>query len=278
MDGKLKIALGEVQKTLLYPLWGRAREYEAANPLIRDAYAHDIVSKLDFDFGNLHDMPVHLQINSAVRAHNFDAELRKLIHQYPDATVVNIGAGLDTTFQRVDNGRIFWYDLDLQDTIALRRQLVPEGERNRVIAKSVFDRSWFKDVQVRGSKVIFMAAGVLAYFTGHDIRKLFLDLAGEFPGSDIVFETYSRAMLWLSDLRDKVRDSSHDDDKISSSICWTLNSTKVFTEWSDRISVVEEYPFYSRVNLSDHWDTRYLVPIRLITFLKGVHMVHLRFS
>jgi O-methyltransferase involved in polyketide biosynthesis len=278
MNGKLKIALGEVQKTLLYPLWGRARESQAENPLIRDVYAHEIVSKLDFDFSNIHNMPVHLQINSAVRAHNFDTELHKLIAQYPDATVVNIGAGLDTTFKRVDNGRIFWYDLDLQDTIALRHQLVPEGERNRFIAKSVFDLSWFKDVQVRGSKVIFMAAGVLAYFTGHDIRKLFLDIAQEFPDSDIVFETYSRAMLWLSDLRGKMHDSGNDNDKITGNICWTLNSSKVFTEWSDRISIVEEYPFYSRVNLSDHWDTRYLVPIRLITFLKGLHMVHLRFS
>jgi O-methyltransferase involved in polyketide biosynthesis len=278
MNGKLKIALGEVQKTLLYPLWGRARESQAENPLIRDVYAHEIVSKLDFDFSDIHNMPVHLQINSAVRAHNFDTELRKLITQYPDATIVNIGAGLDTTFQRVDNGRIFWYDLDLQDTIALRHQLVPEGERNRLIAKSVFDLSWFNDVQVRGSKVIFMAAGVLAYFTGHDIRKLFLDIAQEFPDSDIVFETYSRAMLWLSDLRGKIRDSNNDNDKIIGNICWTLNSSKIFTEWSDRISIVEEYPFYSRVNLSDHWDTRYLVPIRLITFLKGLHMVHLRFS
>jgi O-methyltransferase involved in polyketide biosynthesis len=223
-------------------------------------------------------MPVHLQINSAVRAHNFDTELRKLIAQYPEATIINIGAGLDTTFQRVDNGHIFWYDLDLPDTIALRRQLIPEGERNRFIAKSVFDRSWFSDVEVRGSRVIFMAAGVLAYFTSHDIRKLFLDLSGEFPNSDIVFETYSRAMLWLSSLRGKRQDGKDNDESITHAICWTLNSSKIFTEWSDRISIVEEYPFYSRVNLSDHWDTRYLAPIKLITFLKGVHMVHLRFS
>jgi O-methyltransferase involved in polyketide biosynthesis len=277
MDGKLKIALGDVQMTLLYPLWGRAREYEAENPLIRDAYAHTIVNKLDFDFERIHEMPVHLQINSAVRAHNFDTELRKLIAQYPKATIVNIGAGLDTTFQRVDNGHIFWYDLDLPDTIALRRQLIPEGERNRVIAKSVFDRSWFNDVEVRGSKVIFMAAGVLAYFTAPDIRRLFLDLTDEFSNSDIIFETYSRAILWLSSLRGNMEDGKGDD-SITRNISWTINSSKTFTEWSDRISIAEEYPFYSRVNLSDHWDARYLVPIKLITFLKGVHMVHLRFS
>lgn len=278
MEGKLKIALGDIQKTLLYPLYGRAREYEAKNPLVKDAYAHAIVDKLDFDFEKIHEMPVDLQINSAVRAHNFDTELRKLIAQYPDATIVNIGAGLDTTFQRVDNGQIFWYDLDLADTMALRRELIPEGKRNRLIAKSVFDLSWFHDVKVRGSKVIFMAAGVLAYFSTHDIRKLFVDLAAEFTNSDMVFETYSRAMLWLSDMRNKMQQDKNNEDSVSRNICWTLNSSKTFTAWSDRISIVEEYPFYSRVNLSDHWDTRHLMPIHLITLLKGVNMVHLRFS
>jgi len=277
MDGKLKIALGAVQKTLLYPLWGRAREFQSKNPLVRDAHAYAIVNRLDFDFEKIHEMPVQLQINSAVRAYNFDAELRKLIARYPDATIVNIGAGLDTTFQRVDNGQIFWYDLDLPDTIMLRQQLIPEGERNRVIAKSVFDRSWFADIQVRRTKVIFIAAGVLAYFSAHDIRKLFLDLIAEFPNSDIVFETYSRAIRWLSNLRSK-QQNDRDDEAITGTIGWTINSTRVFTEWSNRITIVEEYPFYSRVNLSDHWDKSYLMPIKLITFLKGVHMVHLRFE
>lgn len=275
MDGKLKVALGEVQRTLLYPLWGRAKEFEAANPLIRDSYAHDIVGKLDFNFGTTHNTPVHLQITSAVRAHNFDTAIQKLVARYPDATIVNLGAGLDTTFQRVDNGQIFWYDLDLADAIALRRQFIPEGDRNRFIIKSVLDRGWFDEVKVRGSKVIFMAAGLFSYFAGDDIRKLFLDMAHAFPGSEIIFETYSRAMLWLSSLGEKNDDSSYD--KIIRNISWTINSTKTLTDWSDRIAVVEEYPFYSRVDLSKHWDAKYLVPIRLITFLKGVNMVHLKF-
>jgi hypothetical protein len=37
----------------------------------------------------------------------------KYIERYPEATVINIGAGLDTTFSRVANGKMRWYDLDL---------------------------------------------------------------------------------------------------------------------------------------------------------------------
>lgn len=33
----------------------------------------------------------------------------------------NLGCGLDTTFERVDNGLLQWYDLDLPDAVELRK-------------------------------------------------------------------------------------------------------------------------------------------------------------
>jgi O-methyltransferase involved in polyketide biosynthesis len=38
----------------------------------------------------------------------------------PKGTVINLGAGLDDTFSRVDNGRVSWYNLDLPDASACR--------------------------------------------------------------------------------------------------------------------------------------------------------------
>src|SRR5664280_281176 len=112
----------------------------------------------------------HYQVNWATRAYHIDSIIIKIIADFPDATIVNIGAGLDTTFQRIDNGKIFWYDLDLQDTIELRRKLIPESERNRFISKSVLDFTWCKDIEVIRSKVIFIAAGVLCYFDKESVR------------------------------------------------------------------------------------------------------------
>ena len=36
--------------------------------------------------------------------------------------MVELGTGLNTRFERTDNGTAHWIDLDLPDTIALRRQ------------------------------------------------------------------------------------------------------------------------------------------------------------
>ncbi len=46
------------------------------------------------------------------------------IKEQPHASVVNLGAGLDTEFYRIDNGTIRWYDLDLPDVIEIRKQIL----------------------------------------------------------------------------------------------------------------------------------------------------------
>jgi O-methyltransferase involved in polyketide biosynthesis len=275
MNNSIKIELGELQKTLLLPLLGRVMEFDNNNPLVKDKYAHEMIKKLEIDLNLIHNMPALLQINSSIRAYNFDNAILRLIVTYPDATIINIGAGLDTTFQRVDNRKIFWYDLDLEDTIELRRRLIPETERNKFIAKSVFDRSWFNDIKVRGAKIFFIAAGVLAYFKEEKIKPLLLDIIKEFPQSEMEFEIYSKIFLWLNNRAGKKKDDAM---KITGKIQWAPNSARSIAEWDTHISIIDEYPFYSKVKLESHWDKKYLSPIRMIRLINGIRMVHLKFS
>jgi O-methyltransferase involved in polyketide biosynthesis len=272
MNDKVKIDLGEVQSTLLIPLYGRAMDYEKKNSLLNDKYAHDIVEQIDFDFETeFKKMPVQSSIMSAVRAYHLDSALLKFINKYPDVTIVNIGAGLDTTFHRVDNGKIFWYDLDLPDTIALRRQLIPETERNKFIARSVFDRSWFKDIKERRSKVFFMTAGVFVYFYEEEIKSLFMDMIREFPESEIIFEIYSKIFLWLRNRM--IADHKH---SVASRWYWGINSAKVIAKWSDKIQIIDEFPYFSRINLADYWDKKSLSSIKTMNIFKFMKMVYLR--
>ncbi|MEG3847795.1 hypothetical protein QT971_12285 [Microcoleus sp. herbarium19] len=36
--------------------------------------------------------------------------------------IVEIGCGLNTRFERVDNGQVRWFDLDMPDSIAVRKK------------------------------------------------------------------------------------------------------------------------------------------------------------
>ena len=78
--------------------------------------------------------------------------------------MVNIGAGLDAMFYRIDNGLIHWYGLDLPVVIEMRKQLFPEPNRVKCIAKSLLDQSWFEDITYTEDGVFMIADGVLQSF------------------------------------------------------------------------------------------------------------------
>ncbi len=96
----IKINLGEIQSTLLLPLWARARETEKKNPLIYDSYAKDIVAKIDYDFSRFEEGQIrNHQLIWVIRAYSFDNVIRAFLETNRHAVVINIGAGLDTTFR-----------------------------------------------------------------------------------------------------------------------------------------------------------------------------------
>jgi O-methyltransferase involved in polyketide biosynthesis len=270
----IPVELGEVQKTLLIPLWGRAKESEKPNPIVLDPLARQLVSQIDYDFeGQLAKLPSQFLFNCAVRAHHFDTALKAFLAAHPDGTVVNIGAGLDTTFQRVDNGRAVWYDLDLPDSMALRRKLLPEGPRNRIIAKSVFDRSWFRDVKARDAGVFLMAGGVFAYLKEKDIRPLFLDLAREFPGCEIQFEIYAKLMVFIRNVF--LRKGGKGMEPIPK-FRWAVNSAGAIAKWGSVIKVLDEFSFYSRVDLSGLTDPAVIRQVASLQKHQWIKMVRLR--
>jgi O-methyltransferase involved in polyketide biosynthesis len=126
--------LGSVQKTLLLPLWGRAVETRKREPLLVDRAAVEIIGKLDYDFSTIaaNIRPI-TRLAWIARAIHVDRSVRELVARRPRATIVNVGCGLDTTFERVDNGQLSWVDLDLPDVIELRSRLVSQGPRRRSI-------------------------------------------------------------------------------------------------------------------------------------------------
>ena len=79
--------------------------------------------------------------------HFLDRQLKEIIKKHPDTVVVNVGAGFDDRFSRMDNGRILWFDLDLPDAIAARRKAFPERDRVTMIAGSALEKDWCEQVK-----------------------------------------------------------------------------------------------------------------------------------
>ena len=88
-------------------------------------------------------------------------QAKKYLEAHPEATIINLGCGLDGTFRWVDNGLCRGYNIDLPDVINLRNRLLPAGEREENIACDLNDFSWMD--RIDGSDgAVFFAAGVFA--------------------------------------------------------------------------------------------------------------------
>jgi O-methyltransferase involved in polyketide biosynthesis len=201
---KVKVKLSGISATMLGCLLGRAQLSKEHSSLFYDAKAIELVERIDYDF-SASDMPfediwfnISRKINLpefglfTIRAKQFDDKVKAYIAERPYASVINIAAGLDTTFYRVDNGTVHWYDLDLPAVIEIRKQLLPEPDRVTYIAKSLLDPSWFEDVTYTEDGVFMIAGGALGWFEEAQVKQFFSMLADNFPDGEIVFDAMSR--------------------------------------------------------------------------------------
>jgi O-methyltransferase involved in polyketide biosynthesis len=185
--------LGEVQRTLFSPLLARARETVRRRPLLRDPVAVEIVHAVDFNAATYQQGFFGFAV--VIRTLIFDWWVRRFLTSFPAGTVVELGTGLNTRFERTDNGSAHWIDLDLPDTIELRRRFFGDTGRRRMIAASLLDTGWLDEVAQLPGPYFFVSDGVLAYLREEDVTAALSRIAARFPGAVLAFDTVPRRVL-----------------------------------------------------------------------------------
>ena len=193
MEDKHQVRLGAVQETLFIPLAARALETGKKHPVVRDPKAVEMVRSIDYDaakYGRGAGGSV-----TVLRTAIIDFWVRGFLAAHPAATVVEIGTGLNTRFERVDNGQVHWFDLDLPDTIDLRRAFFADTERRRMVAASVLHEDWRPAVAQSRGPYFFVADGVLAYLPEEQVTATLARISEQFPGALIALDTYPKQTL-----------------------------------------------------------------------------------
>ena len=168
-----KIALTGVQETLLLPLWGRAFETKKEKPLLVDKEAVKIIDQIEYDFSRIEQRVNPLsRLSWVARSIYFDQKITDFLKINPDGTIINIGCGLDTTYERVQNGKAKWYELDFPEVIETRKKLINEAPDRVFLPYSVFDQKWYEKVTEK-EHVLIMMAGVIYYFQEEEVKTLF---------------------------------------------------------------------------------------------------------
>lgn len=124
--------------------------------------------------------------------YDFAKEIGWYLEKRPEATVVELGAGLSCLRRQMGNDHNTWVNLDLPDVIACREKYIEPGANELNIACDLTDHIWFDKVPFDPAKgAIFYAAGVLHYFEREQVKALVTGMAECFPGAVFAFDTIS---------------------------------------------------------------------------------------
>nr|WP_185759784.1 class I SAM-dependent methyltransferase [Vibrio pectenicida] len=138
----------QIPAHLLQPLWLRSRESLIDNGLVYDPIAAIACKRCQLAPECMTGDIDQKQLLHATLTQICDERVKHFISQYPDGWIINVGAGLDTRFYRVDNGRCHWIELDVTENLIWRQKLFHKSERYQHICGHVDDLSWLEQLPI----------------------------------------------------------------------------------------------------------------------------------
>ncbi|AJQ96102.1 class I SAM-dependent methyltransferase [Gynuella sunshinyii] len=225
---KIKIQLGSVQETLLIPLFGRAESTRQRSGLINDPIAVTIVNRLDYDFSKWQS--AFGLVGSNIRTRMMDEEVATFLSRYPDGTVIEIGCGLNTRYERLDNGRARWIEIDLPDSMKLRRQFFNNTARRTMLSASVMETDWLNAVAKARPPYCFISEAAMIYLDNHQVQQAIEQIGQRFSGAWFITDTASSTMVVRQDQHDIMKNMSRE-----SWFRWQCDEPESLRDWGLRL-------------------------------------------
>lgn len=186
-----------VSETLLIPLYAQWRENRRRRPVLRDDKVDDIVVRLKPDFSKF--MPTTIErLLVVLRKRVIDGIVAEHMRRNRGrALVINLGCGLCSRFDRLDDGKVTWIDIDLPAVEPVWRQAFRGYDpRRRFIQGSVEQEDLFETLEVpEGAVPLVILEGVSMYLSQDKMRGLAGRIAARFPGALFVFDLLAR---WIA--------------------------------------------------------------------------------
>jgi O-methyltransferase involved in polyketide biosynthesis len=265
MSSKIQIKLTGVPETLLISTRARYLESKRTNGIIHDPKTVEIMDAIEYDFSGDREVSKGSQVGTAIRTEILDEQTLVFLKKYPECVVVNLGCGLDTRFYRLDNGLIHWYDLDVPETINVRRSFFRESDRYHLISKSVLDFSWLKDIP-NHKPTLIIAEGLLMYFEEYEVRAILKQIGKRFLQCEMLIEGMSPFIAKNSDKHADVK-------KYAATFKWGIKTGKEIDRWNIGLIFVAEFYYFDRHRSRVPFYLRWLCQIP--AFRKMMKIIHL---
>lgn len=233
-------ALGGIPETMLWTLYNRASEAKRPDTYLNDPECIRLYEVIPYDYAGKFGSPDQ---SHPMRSRLFDDVIRDWMQRHPEGTVVELGAGLETQFQRCDNGSIQWVCVDLPEAMEIRERFLAPKPRCQYIKTSALDPNWMK--QVDSTKPVFISAqGLFMYFKESDVKHLFITIADHFEDVELLFDTIPH---WFS--RKTLKGFQKTKSYTAPPMPWALNrreAKQILRSWSDKLDTIRfvSYGYY----------------------------------
>lgn len=184
----------------LYEVKRRSDISKKFSGIFSDHIATRYISKHSESFRRSHRVRWKDNMLLAANYKAFDDSVRLFLKEYPNATVIYLGCGLDTMFERVDNGRVRFYNLDRSDKMAVRGSYWKPGDREFNITRSIDDMAWLDDIDEDISYgMLFVCRGIFSYYRPSEVREYILKIYEKFPGAHVLMDMNKQATVFARD-------------------------------------------------------------------------------
>ncbi len=175
-----------VEKTMLLTLFAKAKHSREKNHKFYDPKAIEVISKVDYDF-SIAEKDRFMQLGTIARTIVLDEMVSDYIKEHPQCTIVNIASGMDTRFNRLDNGMITWYNVDLENSVNYRLRYIEDTDRVTTLAYSAMDPSWAEKIKIR-NEVLFIVEGLTMYLNQKDVEDILNIISANFDECTVFME------------------------------------------------------------------------------------------
>ncbi len=209
---------------------------------------------------------------SAAKQRSFDDEVKKFLMEYPDGTVVYLGCGLDTMFDRTDNGRVNWYNCDSPGRIAMRRLYISDNTREKTVDKAIFDYTWMDELDFEMKKgIMFVCNNHFAYMKPNQVKELLAKIWGRFPGCFILFDVASYSSMLFTNVSYRRKEINFNRRRF-----YMDTPEREISNWNSNYKVISDDSILKNIKINPEWSGILKMKFRYTWLRENYKIVHLR--
>lgn len=129
----------------------------------------------------------YFHMASVCRQDVIDKMIIKFLEENEQSNVVFLGAGLETSYNRINNKTANFYQVDLPDVIDIRKRVLGNSENEKLISGDMFALEWIKEIDTQIPTII-VVSGVYQYFDKDKIVDMIKKMKSIFLKGELVFD------------------------------------------------------------------------------------------